>query len=34
MTDFIYKVLVPEEIKEVVDKKGKKKEKVEKLFPG
>ena len=34
MTDFIFQVLVPEEIKEVVDKKGKKKEKVEKLFPG
>ena len=34
MTDLIYQVLVPEEIKEVVDKKGKKKEKVEKLFPG
>jgi transcriptional antiterminator NusG len=34
MTELIYQVLVPEEIKEVVDKKGKKKEKVEKLFPG
>ena len=34
MTHLIYQVLVPEEIKEVVDKKGKKKEKVEKLFPG
>ena len=34
MTDLIFQVLVPEEIKEVVDKKGKKKEKVEKLFPG
>ena len=34
MTDLIYQVLVPEEVKEVVDKKGKKKEKVEKLFPG
>lgn len=34
MTHLIYQVLVPEEIKEVTDKKGKKKEKVEKLFPG
>lgn len=34
MTHLIYQVLVPEEVKEVVDKKGKKKEKVEKLFPG
>ena len=34
MTHIIYQVLVPEEVKEVVDKKGKKKEKVEKLFPG
>ena len=32
MTHLIYQVLVPEEVKEVVDKKGKKK--VEKLFPG
>jgi transcriptional antiterminator NusG len=34
MTHLIYQVLVPEEVKEVVDKKGKKKEKVEKLYPG
>ena len=34
MTHLIYQVLVPEEIKEVTDKKGNKKEKVEKLFPG
>lgn len=34
MTHLIYQVLVPEEVKEVVDKKGKKKEKIEKLFPG
>lgn len=34
MQDLIFQVLVPEEVKEVVDKKGKKKEKVEKLFPG
>ena len=34
MTDKIYQVLVPEEIVEVVDKKGKKKEKVQKMFPG
>ena len=34
MTHLIYQVLVPEEVKEVVDKKGKKREKVEKLFPG
>ncbi|MBQ3253556.1 MAG: transcription termination/antitermination factor NusG [Acholeplasmatales bacterium] len=34
MQDLIYQVLVPEEIEEVVDKKGKKKQKVNKLFPG
>lgn len=34
MTDKIYQVLVPEEIIEVTDKKGKKKEKVTKMFPG
>ena len=34
MSHLIYQVLVPEEIKEVTDKKGKKKEKVEKIFPG
>ncbi len=34
MTDKIYQVLVPEETTEVVDKKGKKKEKVSKMFPG
>ncbi|MGM9969011.1 MAG: transcription termination/antitermination protein NusG [Anaeroplasma sp.] len=34
MQDMIYQVLVPEEIEEVVDKKGKKKQKVNKLFPG
>lgn len=34
MTDSIYQVLVPEQIVEVTDKKGKKKQKVIKLFPG
>ncbi len=34
MQDQIYQVLVPEEIVETVDKKGKKKQKVNKLFPG
>lgn len=34
MTDKIYQVLVPEEIVEVTDKKGKKKQKVNKMFPG
>ena len=34
MEDMIYQVLIPEETVEVVDKKGKKKEKVNKLFPG
>ena len=34
MQDLIYQVLVPEEIEEVVDKKGNKKQKVNKLFPG
>lgn len=34
MADLIYQVLIPEETVEVVDKKGKKKEKVNKLFPG
>ncbi|MBR6071259.1 MAG: transcription termination/antitermination protein NusG [Acholeplasmatales bacterium] len=34
MSDLIYQVLIPEETVEVVDKKGKKKEKVNKLFPG
>lgn len=34
MSNIIYQVLVPEEIIEVTDKKGKKKEKVNKLFPG
>ncbi len=34
MADMIYQVLIPEETVEVVDKKGKKKEKVNKLFPG
>lgn len=34
MTDKIYQVLVPEEVIEVTDKKGKKKEKVTKMFPG
>ena len=34
MQDKIYQVLVPEEIVETVDKKGKKKQKVNKLYPG
>ena len=34
MTDKIYQVMVPEETIEVTDKKGKKKQKVTKLFPG
>jgi len=34
MTDKIYQVLVPEEIEEVTDKKGNKKQKVSKMFPG
>lgn len=34
MTDKIYQVLVPEEIVEVTDKKGNKKQKVNKMFPG
>ncbi|HIT49644.1 MAG TPA: transcription termination/antitermination factor NusG [Candidatus Pelethenecus faecipullorum] len=34
MTDKIYQVIVPEETTQVVDKKGKKKEKVTKMFPG
>ena len=34
MSDMIYQVLIPEETVEVTDKKGKKKEKVIKLFPG
>lgn len=34
MTDKIYQVLVPEETVEVTDKKGKKKLKVNKLYPG
>lgn len=34
MTDKIYQVLVPEEIVEVTDKKGNKKQKVTKMFPG
>ncbi len=34
MEHLIYQVLVPEEIEEVVDKKGKKKQKITKLFPG
>ncbi|MDE7101100.1 MAG: transcription termination/antitermination protein NusG [Anaeroplasmataceae bacterium] len=34
MTDMIYQVMVPEETVEVTDKKGKKKLKVNKLFPG
>lgn len=34
MKDLIHQVLVPEEIVEVVDKKGKKKQKVNKMFPG
>lgn len=34
MEDMIYQVLIPEETVEVVDKKGNKKEKVNKIFPG
>lgn len=34
MTDKIFQVMVPEETVEVTDKKGKKKQKVNKLFPG
>ena len=34
MQDKIYQVLVPEEVVETVDKKGKKKQKINKLFPG
>ncbi len=34
MQDMIYQVMVPEETVEVTDKKGKKKLKVNKLFPG
>ena len=34
MADMIYQVLIPEETVEVVDKKGNKKQKVNKLFPG
>ena len=34
MSDMIYQVLIPEETVEVVDKKGNKKQKVNKLFPG
>ncbi len=34
MQDKIYQVLVPEEIVETVDKKGKKKEKIVKMYPG
>ncbi len=34
MKDKIYQVIVPEETVEVTDKKGKKKEKVTKMFPG
>lgn len=34
MADKIYQVMVPEETIEVTDKKGKKKQKVNKLFPG
>lgn len=34
MSDKIYQVLVPEEIVEVTDKKGNKKQKVVKMFPG
>ena len=34
MADMIYQVLIPEETVEVTDKNGKKKEKVNKLFPG
>ena len=34
MTHLIYQVLVPEEIEEVTDKKGKVKQKINKMFPG
>ena len=34
MQDKIYQVLVPEEIIETVDKKGKKKQKINKMYPG
>ncbi len=34
MEHIVHQVLVPEEIEEVVDKKGNKKQKVNKLFPG
>ena len=34
MENMIYQVLIPEETVEVVDKKGNKKEKVNKIFPG
>ncbi len=34
MEHFVHQVLVPEEIEEVTDKKGNKKQKVNKLFPG
>ena len=34
MENMIYQVLIPEETVDLVDKKGKKKEKVNKLFPG
>ena len=34
MQDYVLQVLVPEETVEVTDKKGKKKQKVNKLFPG
>ena len=34
MEDQIYQVLIPEETVEVIDKKGNKKQKVNKLFPG
>lgn len=34
MSNIIYQVMVPEETIEVVDKKGKTKEKVQKMFPG
>ena len=34
MQDKIYQVLVPEEIEEVIDKKGRTKQKVNKMFPG
>lgn len=34
MKDKIYQVIVPEEVEEVTDKKGKKKLKIKKLYPG